>query len=362
MRKGKIKVLIAGVGGGCHGMEIMKALRLSNIPYYICGVDMSKRSLGLFKADKGYVVPPAFNDEYIPTILDICKKEGIQVIFHGSEPDIEVLSENRDIFEEMGIFLPFNSREVINTCLDKKQTFIFLKQKGITIPKTVAVDSEKDIDAIDFLPAVIKPYIGGGGSNNAFIAQDREELALFCRYILKQGRTPVVQPYIGSSKNEYTVGVLSDREGNIISTIAIKRYILSGLSNRLKVPSISNRDEVLAISSGVSQGEVVNEPELLDQCRQIAFTLRSTGPVNIQCRFVNKKVYPFEINPRFSGTTHMRALAGVNEPDLLIRKYVLKETIPENIVAKEGLVLRELKETFIPMRLNDYVRRIEVER
>jgi len=347
MRKNKIRVLITGVGGGSHGMEIMKALRLSKIPYYICGTDMSEQSFGLFEADKSYVVPPAFNDDYIPTILDICEKEKIQVIFHGSEPDLKVLSENREIFEERGIFLPFNSREVINMCMNKKETFIFLKNHGITIPKTVAVDSEKDLDTVDFFPAVIKPYIGGGGSSNTFIAQDREELVFFCKYILKYGRKPIVQQYIGSPDNEYTVGVLSDRNGNIISTIAIKRYILSGLSNRLKVTSISNKDEILAISSGISQGEIVDETELLDQCRHIAFTLRSKGPINIQCRFVNNKVYPFEINPRFSGTTYMRALAGVNEPDLLIRKYILKESIPENIVPKTGLVLRGLEEMFI---------------
>lgn len=349
MTKDRIKVLIAGVGGGSFGLEIMKALRLSDIPYYICGVDMSEHSLGLFKADKSYVVPPAFHDEYIPTILDVCEREEIQVIFPGSEPDLNVLSDNRETFEERGIFLPLNSREVINTCMNKKETFIFLKNQGILIPKTVAVDSEKDLDAIDFLPAIIKPYVGSGGSKNVFIAQDREELVLFCEYILKYGGKPLVQQYIGSPDNEYTVGVLSDRGGNIISAIAIKRYILSGLSNRLKVSSISNRNEILAISSGISQGEVVNETELLYQCRRIAFALRSTGPLNIQCRFVNNKVYPFEINPRFSGTTYMRALAGVNEPDLFIRRHVLKEAIPESIVPKTGSVIRGLEEMFIPL-------------
>jgi carbamoyl-phosphate synthase large subunit len=347
MTKNRIRILIAGVGGGGFGLEIIKALRLSEIPYFICGTDMSEHSLGLFKSDKSYVVPPAIHSDYIPTILDICERDKIQVIFHGSEPDLKVLSENREIFEERGIYLPLNSREVINMCMNKKQTSAFLKNQGIHIPKTVAVDTEKYLDAIDFLPAVIKPYVGSGGSKNVFIAQDEEELIFFCEYILKYGGKPLVQQYIGSPENEYTVGVLSDRNGNIISTIAIKRYILSGLSNRLKVASISNRNEILAISSGISQGEVVNEKELLDQCRQIAITLRSKGPLNIQCRFVDNKVYPFEINPRFSGTTHIRALAGVNEPDLLIRKYVLKEAIPENIVAKTGLVLRGLEEMFI---------------
>ena len=342
-----IRVLITGVGGGGHGMEIMKALRLSEIPYHIIGTDMSRQSFGLFKADKSYVVPPAFQDEYIPTILDICEKEDIQVIFHGSEPELRLLSENREIFEKRGIFLPFNSREVINTCLDKKKTFDFLENKGIPIPNTVAVDSEEDLDIIDFFPVVIKPYMGGGGSNNTFIAQDKEELVLFCKYILKYGRKPLVQQYMGSHDNEYTVGVLSDRDGGLISAIAIKRYILSGLSNRLKVPFINNKNEVLAISSGISQGEVAKEAELLDQCERIALAFESKGPLNIQCRFVDNTVYPFEINPRLSGTTYMRALAGVNEPDLLIRKYVLKEAIPENIVPKYGLILRGLEEMYI---------------
>ena len=349
MTKNKIKVLIAGVGGGSHGLEIMKALRLSNLSYDICGVDMSQQSMGLFKADKRYVIPPALDDEYLPTILDICKKEEIQVIFHGSEPDLKVLSENREIFEEMGIFLPFNSREVINLGMDKKQTFGFLKNKGINIPKTVAIDSREDLDDINFLPAVIKPYIGGGGSNNTFIAQDREELIFFCNYILKYGRKPIVQQYIGSPDNEYTVGVLSDRDGNFISTASIRRHILGGLSNRLKVPSVSNRNEILVISSGISQGEVMGGTELLDQCKRIAFTLESKGPLNIQCRFVDNKVYPFEINPRFSGTTYMRALAGVNEPDLLVRKYVLQEEISKNIVANTGLLIRGLEEMFVTL-------------
>lgn len=349
MVKNRVKVLITGVGGGGFGLEIMKALRLSEIPYYICGADMSKQSLGLLKADEGYVIPPAIHSGYIPRILDICENKGIQVIFPGSEPELKVLSENRKIFGEKGIFLPLNSREVINLCMNKKQTFIFLKKKGVNIPKTVVVDSEKDVGVVDFLPAVIKPYLGGGGSKNVFIAQDKEELSFFCRYIIKHGGKALVQQYIGSPDNEYTVGVLSDREGEIISAVAIKRYILSGLSNRLKVPSITNNKEILAVSSGISQGEVVNEIEILDQCRKIASTIRSKGPLNIQLRFVDNKVYPFEINPRFSGTTHMRALAGVNEPDLLTRKYVLKEDIPKDIIAKNGLVIRGLEEMFITL-------------
>ena len=344
-----IRVLIAGVGGGSHGLEIMKALRLSKLSYYICATDMVEQSLGIFKADKGYVVPPAFHPKYTPTLLDICKKERIQVIFHGSEPDLKVLSENRNIFEERGIFLPFNSREIINLCLNKKETFNFLKCKRISIPKTLSVENEEEIKAINFFPVIVKPYINSGGSSNAFIAQDKEELFFFCKYILKYKGNALVQEYIGMPQDEYTVGILSDKEGGIISAVAIRRFILNGLSNRYKVLSLKNKDEILAVSSGISQGKILNNGKLLGQCKQIAKLLLSRGPLNIQCRFVDNIVYPFEINPRFSGTTYMRALAGINEPDLLIRKYILQEYIPNGIMAKSGLVLRGLEEMFIPV-------------
>lgn len=347
MTKNEIKVLIAGVGGGSFGLENMKALRLSNVPYYIIGVDMSDKSLGIFKCDKSYVVPSASDSKYTDSILDICEHERIQVVIPGSEPDLKAISENRERFEEKCIFLPINSRETITICLDKKQTFDYLAKKNIIIPKTIAIDSEKDLDGIDFFPVIIKPYIGGGGSNNTFIAQDKDELFLFCKHLLKYGIKPLVQQYVGSHNNEYTVGVLSDKDGNIISSIALKRNILSALSNRLKVRSINDKNEILTISSGISQGEIVFEPKLLEQCEQIAQSVNSKGPLNIQCRFVDNKVYLFEINPRLSGTTYIRALAGNNEPDLLIRKYVLGEDIQKHIQIKKGLILRGLEETFI---------------
>ena len=82
-----IRVLISGVGGGSHGLEIMKALRLSGSKYYIFAADISDISLGLFKADKGFIVPAASDDGYIPAMLKICRKEKIGVVIHGSEPN-----------------------------------------------------------------------------------------------------------------------------------------------------------------------------------------------------------------------------------------------------------------------------------
>ncbi len=341
--------MITSVGGGGIGMEAMKALRLSRRNYFILGTDMSTESYGLFKSDKSAIVPPAKSSLFIPEIKKICTKEKIKAIIPGSEAELSVLSKRREEFENLGVYLLINSKSVINTCLDKKRTFDLLRRKRIPIPRTVSVGKMSDISRINFLPAVIKPYVGTGGSRNVFIAQDKEELNFFCSYLMKYGTKPLVQEYKGSYDDEYTVGVLTDHDGNLISSIAIKRNIMSGLSNRLKINSLKSKTEILAVSSGISQGKVVDNEAVIIGCERIARAVKSKGPLNIQCRYVDGKVYPFEINPRISGTAHMRALAGVNEPDLLIRKYVLGEKLPENIVPKKGLVIRGLEEMFVKL-------------
>jgi carbamoyl-phosphate synthase large subunit len=107
----------------------------------------------------------------------------------------------------------------------------------------------------------------------------------------------------------------------------------------------------LVVSSGVSQGVVADFPVVADQCREIAEALDSRGPLNIQLRLVEGKVFVFEINPRFSGTTSIRAMAGFNEPDILLQSELLGMTFEEPFHPKPGRLVRRLHETFTPDEL-----------
>lgn len=231
--------------------------------------------------------------------------------------------------------------------MDKWATVVFLREQGFCFPNSLLVHTEKEIPRNFYLPAVIKPAIGGGGSNNTFLVQDVGELEFACRYLVQQDKVALVQEYVGTPEDEYTVGVLSTLEGELVGSIALRRYILSGLSNRIQIPNRTRRKDlspILAISSGISQGVIDDYPEVRQVCERIAKALHSKGPINIQCRFVDGKLYPFEINPRFSGTTYIRALMGFNEPDLLIRHYLLGEVLPRPVRYKFGRVVRGLVE------------------
>lgn len=346
----KIVVMVTAVGGGGHGEQVLKALRLAETPYHVVGVDMSPNAIGLFVADEGYVVPSADDPGYLSELMELCRVKKVQVLITGVEKELKVISAHRDAFQRIGVWLPLNSQAVINLCTDKWKTYCFLKENGFDVPKTFRIDVEEDLARIDVLPVIIKPSLGGGGSNNTFIAQDREELRSFCRYLLKQGLIPLVQEYLGTPDSEFTVGVLSTLDGKLIDSIAIKRDLTSSLSTRLKIRNRTDRhelSEMLVVSSGVSQGVVDVYPEVRKTCEEIAATLVARGPLNIQCRCVEGRVYPFEINPRFSGTTSLRAMVGFNEPDLLIRYHLLLEDLPKRVGYRYGRLVRGLSEKLI---------------
>ena len=162
----------------------------------------------------------------------------------------------------------------------------------------------------------------------------------------------LVQEYVGTPEAEYTVGVLCDMEGKLINSIAVKKNILSALSNRLKIRSRIN-GELLALSNGITQGEIGRYPEVTSQCEQIALALGCRSAINIQLRFVEGKVVVFEINPRYSGTSSFRAMVGYNEPDIMIRKYLLNEPVETHFAYKQGVILRGLDEVFIERTEND---------
>lgn len=345
-----VTVLVTAVGGGGLGEQLIKALRLASTPYRIIGTDMSAFSKGLAEVDQAERVPPARDADFVPTLLDLCRRHGARAVLCGSEAEIAVLDQHREQFAAAGLFLPIQPGAVLDTCLDKVKTAAFLAAHGFHTPAYARITSRQELDAFPHLPAVVKPSRGGGGSANLFLAQTRDELIFFGDYLLRQYQEFIVQEYVGTPQTEFTAGVLLDMEGHLWNSIAVRRNILTALSNRLREPNRTGRaglGPVLAISNGVSQGEIGPFPEVCAECERIALALGARGAINIQCRVDSGRVYVFEINPRFSGTTSLRAMVGYNEPDLLIRRHVLGQEIAPRFSYRSGTILRGLSETFL---------------
>lgn len=345
----KIRVLVTGAGGGGNGEQLVKSLKMPACDYTVVAADMDIESAKLSGGDVSSVLPAASHSEYTDALIALCVKEDIRAIFPGSEPELRRISSDRSKIEPHVELLAINSERVIDICSDKYKTNEFLEQHNFPFPKSLFLTSVDQIEDVNFFPVVIKPTIGGG-SQHVYLAQDVDELRQLVGYLLNYFDHFLVQEYVGKVDQEYTVGVLLDGQGNLINSIAVRRFIMSSLSNRIKIKNRTSKKElgeILAISSGISQGEIGRFPEVTSFCEKLAVNMGCKYAINVQCRLVDCVPYVFEINPRFSGTSFMRAMVGYNEPDILIKKHILNIPITPGFEYKSGVILRSLKETLL---------------
>ena len=340
-----IRVLVTAIGGGGNGEQLVKALRTAG-GYHIVGTDVNPDCPQFDLVDEPVLLPRADSPDYVEALLALGDGTHADAVFCGSEPELRVLSAARHAFAEAGLYLPMNPAEVIDTAMDKLKANQFLADHGFAAPRSIQSSDPEALDAVDWFPVVVKPFVGSGGSRDVFIAQTPQQLHAISS--LLEGQHIMVQEYVGRPDSEFTVGVLHGMDGEFINSIAVRRVMSGQLNIRSQVTNTTPRSELgerLVVSSGISHGYVGRFPEVTQTCERIAAALGVTGAVNIQCRLVDGEVYVFEINPRFSGTTSIRALMGYNEPDVLVRRDVLGEEIEPGFDYRSGLVLRSLTET-----------------
>ena len=326
-----ITVLVTAVGTGV-GQSILKGLKLAkrsaNRPYRIIGADISGWAAGLYRCDKSFLVPPASDEQnYINKIVNIIRSERVDIIIPGCDPELPVLAKwKNEIEEKGGCKIVVGSLEAVRICRDKFLTYKFLKEHGFACPKTVLPQDEETlkefIREVGF-PVLIKPR-GGSGTRGVKVAFNWKEL----KEALKPGS--IIQDYLvpdewGKSKetltkrdvlegdllrqtDEYSTEVLVSKEGTIIGSITNWRTMKKGYPIRAIIDDFA---------------EVRKEAE--NVVRKLT-EIGHIGPCNLQARIVNGKPTFFEINPRFSGSTAIRCVAGFNGPDIIVRNFILNES------------------------------------
>jgi len=353
-------VLVTAASGTNTGTQVMHALMMLPDKYRLVVTNMEPNFLGQYQVERSHVVPPASASNYLEKILELCRQEKVDYLVPGSEPELKVISAHANQISAASITLLVNSPEVIALCMDKVRTVDFLRENGFPFARSLTLEIDAgpdniDQQAMDILkqlspPLVIKPYRNSGGSKGIHLIQTKAELlAVLSRLYQEDVGSYMLQEYQGSADEEYTVGVMSDPNGNAFSCFVLKRLVNSTLTRLLHIPNrIKDRikDDYLTISTGISQGWVGDFPDLRHFCVEVAEALGSTGPLNIQCRKTQQGIMIFEINPRFSGTTSIRALCGHNDPDMIIRSRKPGSSMAQ-VPYKHGLVLRSLQNIFM---------------
>jgi carbamoyl-phosphate synthase large subunit len=317
------KVFVTGLGGCGVGEGIAKALRMAR--YEIYGSDIKPYFPYMKFLTKAYRLPPATHRDYIPTLIEICRDNCILGLYPGSELETKAIARHVHEFISAGITPMLNLPRIIETFQDSWKTYLTLYKLGYDVPNSCLPEALDQFQQDNSYPYIIKPVFGYG-SKNVHVVYDSSELHTKLSFLEAQNIPVIIQKYVGNIDEEYTVGVFTDMDGRVVSAIAMKRTMIAGAT---------------------LNAEIGGYAEIESYCSQLAKDLGSRGPMNFQLRQEGNKLYIFEINPRFSGTTPFRAMVGINEPDMMFRNNVLKEQLHPINYTSGKIIMRMFDEIII---------------
>src|SRR5262249_18692102 len=142
MKQRQIRVVITGAGTGSSG-NLIRALRAATPRPYLIGVHDDRFMLKLSLADRNYLCPKLGSAEFVDTMVEIIKREQVNVIMPTDDNAVKVLSDARDRFA-IELLLP--SRRTIRLCQDKYALNLFLRDRAISAPVTYEVQTLRDLD------------------------------------------------------------------------------------------------------------------------------------------------------------------------------------------------------------------------
>ncbi len=134
--------------GSMPGVAVINALkRQDELPVRVVAADASPLAAGFHLADASATVPYANTEAFLPTVLDICRREGVGLVFPIIDEELLVFAEARDRFAAEGIRVITNDPDVVATARDKYKTYEFCRREGIAVPETyLPGDLPDDLD------------------------------------------------------------------------------------------------------------------------------------------------------------------------------------------------------------------------
>jgi len=322
-----VNVLFTSVG---RRVELLRAFQRAYQALELDGdtvaLDIDPLAPALQVADRPYIVPRLDHPAFVPTLVEICQREQIGLVFPLIDPDIPLLARHRAEIEATGARVLVVSVEMAEMTADKWQTYQFFQGLRLPTPRSW-LPSQIDLAAADY-PLFIKPRFGSAGKHT-FKVHNQRELAFFLDYV----PDPIVQEYLPGP--EITNDVICGLDGEVLAIVS--------------------RQRIEVRWGEVAKGVTIYNPTIVDACVKIARALLAVGPITVQCMMKGDVPHFTEINARLGGGVPLGIAAGVDSPRwLLARAAGLPVEIPPLGSYRTGLYMTRFDDSFF-LTEEDYV-------
>jgi carbamoyl-phosphate synthase large subunit len=328
----RLNILIPSVHRPTHP-SLCKCLRNNGErEVKIIGVDMQRDGIGKYIVDVLYQVPSRKDPAYIKTILDICKKESVDVYYALGEEEAISSSINRSDFYNIGtsIITP-GTPEMLTIATNNCLWHDFFADKGIPHANYRKIDKVEMIATAAYelgypdQDIMIKPAVSKGGRGARIItAKDNSEeyytnasgefkmsLESFLN-IFNMSKTGYFAQLIAMEYlpgTFYSVDVLS-QNGRII--YAVPKIRISGSASNTTIGQVDINSDTISLAKR--------------SCEVFNFSYLQNYEMKLN---INGQPRIYDINPRGGASLSLCAAAGANIAYFAV-KMAIGEDIPKN--------------------------------
>ena len=301
----------------------------------LIGADMNHDDTILQMFDQYYQVPRGDDPNYATAILEICRKEHVDVVIPIMSVELETLAKNEAMFREAGVALSVSSLESLKIANNKLALFEYMRDNDIPVPKFWKVNSVEDVDpAIEHIgvPVVFKTNEGSGSRGMRIIDPSKSRFDILFHekptsaYVtlqdfketLQEGDMPPMMAMEYLPGHEYTVDMLCEN-GKVLYNMCRR-----GLNVQTSI---------------ILDGIVEDKPEITGLCAKVAQKLKLTGNIGFDVKErADGTPVIMECNPRATAGVSEFTASGVNLLYLNIKRC-LGEPLPE-LTPKYGVIMK----------------------
>jgi carbamoyl-phosphate synthase large subunit len=313
-------ILVTGVSG-IIGYGVVEAVRTCRYECSIIGIDMYDDAVGRFWCDAFEKGEPATSDRFAQFIRDMIIKYDIDLVIPCIEAELEILMENRKLYEKLNVAFVLNNDATYRYLHDKSRTYELLKGKIEQIP-TIKGTAEVTYGyaAVKLgVPFILKKCVSYASQGVVTIAEKMD----FDYWSRRFADGYICQKRI-VGEGEYTISVFGTGAGEYVNMIVLSRTLApDGTTGKAR-----------CIDADVKLSAYVD---------QLCKIIHPVGPTNIQLIEDEGNYLLLEVNPRFSSSTSIRSKFGVNEAEMCIEYFLLGQ-IPAVRKQKRGRAVRYKKD------------------
>jgi carbamoyl-phosphate synthase large subunit len=272
----------------------------------IC-TDCSPYAPALYDADRYYVVPRITEDGYMDVIFDICKKENIKGVLSLIDPELSMIAQYEEKFNELGVTVIESSYELCERTLDKWKMYKWMIAHDYKCAKSYIDINEFKKAVVDgeiSFPVFVKPA-KGSASISISKAYDMETVEL----LYSHGDYMMIQELMDGQE----IGV--DCYIDLIS-----KEVVSIFTKKKLVMRAGETDKAISFA----------DKELFEQVEKFVVDNGFSGQIDIDIFEINGEYYFSEVNPRFGGGYPHAYACGADHMSL-IRNNLMGKANPKNI-------------------------------